>query len=169
MNTALPNPLDNKTALTGLIVAAFVSRNSVPASLLPELIASVHTALSRLGKVSPSESSEPKLSPAEIRKSIKPDALISFLDGRPYKTLKRHLNAHGLTPADYRMKYGLPADYPMVAASYSETRSALAKGMGLGRVTQSRAVAKTANTAAVKASPAPARQRGGSPRKTKAA
>ena len=68
---------------------------------------------------------------AEIRRSITPDALISFEDGRPYKTLRRHLSSRGLTPADYRAKWGLPPDYPMTAESYSASRSELARRMGL--------------------------------------
>ena len=70
---------------------------------------------------------------AQIRKSITPDALTSFVDGKRYKTLKRHLSKHGLDPHSYRAKFGLPTDYPMVSPSYSEARSALAKNIGLGR------------------------------------
>ena len=75
---------------------------------------------------------ETKVSSAEIRKSIKPDGLVSFVDGKSYKTLKRHLTSHGLDPKSYRDRYGLPADYPMVAGEYAERRSALAKAIGLG-------------------------------------
>ncbi len=71
-------------------------------------------------------------SPAEIRKSVRPDGLVSFLDGRSYKTLKRHLTAYVLTPERYRERFGLPADYPLVAAGYAAQRSALAKAIGLG-------------------------------------
>lgn len=74
-----------------------------------------------------------KATPAQIRASVQPDYLVSFEDGRQYKTLKRHLHTHGLTPAAYREKWGLPADYPLTAASYSARRSALAKANGLGK------------------------------------
>ena len=74
-----------------------------------------------------------KATPAEIKRSITPDALISFIDGKPYKTLKRHLTGHGLDPQSYRLRYGLPADYPMVATNYAAQRSELAKSLGLGR------------------------------------
>jgi predicted transcriptional regulator len=72
-------------------------------------------------------------SASEIRKSARPDGIVSFLDGKTYKTLKRHLTSHGLDPKAYRERYGLPADYPMVASAYAEQRSALAKAIGLGQ------------------------------------
>ncbi len=78
------------------------------------------------------ETAAPTLSAAQIRKSVQHDRLISFIDGKAYKTLKRHLTANGLTPEAYREKFGLPVDYPMVAAAYSERRSSLAKAHGLG-------------------------------------
>jgi predicted transcriptional regulator len=133
------------TELTSDIVAAYVSHNSVQLADLPSLISAVHGALSGLG--APSTPAEPdlKVSTGEIRKSIKPDALISFLDGRPYKTLKRHLSKHGLTGEQYRARYGLPHDYPMVASSYAAQRSELAKKLGLGQVR--RGAAKVANVA----------------------
>lgn len=121
-------------ALTADIVSAYVSNNRVPPSEMPALLASVHAAVTGLRSASASE--EPatqKLTPAQIRKSIKPDALISFIDGKSYKTLKRHLTGNGMTIEDYRERYGLPRDYPSTAASYSEQRSALAKSLGLGR------------------------------------
>ena len=74
-----------------------------------------------------------KASAAQIRKSITADAIVSFLDGKPYKTLKRHLTTHGLQPHTYRQRFGLPDDYPMVAPNYAAQRSALAKQIGLGR------------------------------------
>ena len=94
----------------------------------------------------------PKLSAAEIRKSITPDALISFIDGKPYKTLKRHLTTHGLDPAGYRAKYGLPADYPIVSEKYSAARSELARMLGLG---QSRKGTDKADTAAAETTASP--------------
>ena len=122
-------------ALTTDIVAAYVSHNSVQPSALPDLIASVHGALTGLGTSSaPAEPVVEKLSAAEIRKSIKPDGLVSLIDGRSYKTLKRHLGVNGLDAGSYRAKYGLPHDYPMVAASYAAQRSELAKSLGLGQI-----------------------------------
>jgi predicted transcriptional regulator len=118
------------------LVSAYVSNNHVAPGDLPALIASVHTAMSSLGGDSlasqAAEVAVEKLTSSQIRKSVTPDAIISFLDGKPYKTLKRHLTKHGLDPNSYRAKYGLPADYPMVAATYSETRSSLARSLGLG-------------------------------------
>ncbi|GJD97847.1 MucR family transcriptional regulator [Methylobacterium iners] len=119
---------------TAGIVAAFVSNNSVPASGLAELILSVHAGLLGLGKApAAAESPVTKATPAQIKKSITPEGLVSFEDGRAYKTLKRHLTGRGLTPEGYRAKYGLPADYPMVSSDYSAHRSALAQSLGLGR------------------------------------
>jgi len=119
--------------LTTDIVAAYVSKNSVRPADLPTLLAEVHGALSGLkGAAASTESKAEKATPSQIRKSITPDALISFIEGKPYKTLKRHLTANGLTPATYRERFGLPADYPMVASDYSERRSSLAKAHGLG-------------------------------------
>ena len=129
---ALP---DNNLDMTADLVSAFVSNNNVPVSELPALIASVHAALAGLGNEAPAEPVGPeKPTPAQIRKSITPDALISFEDGRSYKTLRRHLTMRGLTAEGYRAKYGLPADYPMTSASYSAQRSALAHSFGLGQM-----------------------------------
>ncbi|WP_283205814.1 MucR family transcriptional regulator [Methylobacterium cerastii] len=121
--------------MTADLVSAFVSNNNVPVSELPALIASVHAALAGLGKEAPAEPAGPeKPTPAQIRKSVTPDALISFEDGKSYKTLRRHLTMRGLTAEGYREKYGLPADYPMTSASYSAQRSALAHSLGLGQM-----------------------------------
>jgi len=121
--------------LTASLIAAYVSKNSIRAADLPTLITNVHAAFASLS--APSEQPEPpggeRATPAQIRKSITPGALISFVDGKPYKTLRRHLTTHGLTVEFYRARYGLPADYPVVAASYSEARSALARSFGLGQ------------------------------------
>lgn len=121
----------------GDIVAAYVSNNPVPASELPALIGNVHAALANLlggARVAavPEEPVE-QPNPAQIRKSITDSGIVSFIDGRSYKTLKRHLTKHGLTPQAYRQRYGLPTDYPMVAPGYAAQRSALAKEIGLGR------------------------------------
>ena len=124
--------------LASEIVAAYVSNNRVPPAELPGLIGSVHAALNGIaggtgaaGADAPAEEIE-RPTAAQIKKSIRPDGLVSFLDGKAYKTLKRHLTKHGLNPHSYRAKYGLPADYPMTSAAYSEARSALAKQIGLG-------------------------------------
>jgi predicted transcriptional regulator len=120
------------------IVAAYVANNSIPVAELPSLIRSVHSAISSLasgralGTVAAADEVE-KPSPAQIRKSVRYDGIVSFIDGKAYKTLKRHLTANGLDPHSYRERYGLPADYPMVAPSYAEQRSALARAIGLGR------------------------------------
>ena len=130
-------------ALTADIVSAYVSNNRVPPIEMAALLSSVHAAVAGLG--SPPAVVEPspaKPTPSQVRKSITPDALISFIDGKPYKTLKRHLTKNGMTIEDYRERYGLPRDYPSVVASYSESRSALAKSLGLGQ--QRRKAAETA-------------------------
>lgn len=128
------------TELTVDLLAAFVSNNTVGAKDLPELIASTHAALAALdgggaGEAEPEPAAEPEYPPAvSIRKSLgKREHILSMIDGKPYKTLKRHLSRHGLTPADYRVRYKLPADYPMVAPAYSEARREVAKRLGLGR------------------------------------
>ena len=148
LEQALP---DNSIDLTADFVSAFVSNNNVPVSELPALIASVHAALTGLGNEAAAEAAGPeKPTPAQIRKSITPDALISFEDGKSYKTLKRHLTLRGLTPEGYRAKYGLPADYPMTTANYSAQRSALAHALGLG---QQRRKTATETTEAPKVAP----------------
>lgn len=119
--------------LTTNLVAAYVSNNHIQPSEIGSLIASMHAALTGLGTPDTAAAAPvDKLTPGQIRKSITNDALISFEDGKSYKTLKRHLTKLGLSPEAYREKWGLPRDYPMVAASYSEQRSVLAKGAGLG-------------------------------------
>lgn len=127
--------------LTADIVAAHVTNNSVAVADLPALIRNVHEALSGLGQERPV--SETKLEPAvSIRTSVKPDYIVCLEDGKKLKMLKRHLMAHyQMTPDQYRTKWGLPRDYPMVAPSYAEQRRSLAKKIGLGRK------AKTASTA----------------------
>ncbi|WP_192178428.1 MucR family transcriptional regulator [Mesorhizobium amorphae] len=126
-------PSNNMIELTADIVAAYVQKNAVPVSGLPDLIASVNSALSNISPPSPTPEPAPK--PAvNPKRSVFPDYIISLEDGKQYKSLKRHLaTSHGLTPDEYRAKWGLAKDYPMVAPSYSATRSALAKSLGLGR------------------------------------
>lgn len=135
MSDAGPVVLNNHVELAADIVSAYVSNNSIPVADLSALIASVHGALAGLGHgQAPAEEPEKvRASPAQIRKSVSPDALVSFIDGKSYKSLKRHLTRHGLDAHSYRDRYGLPGDYPMVSASYSAARSALAKNLGLGQ------------------------------------
>lgn len=119
--------------LTADIVAAHVSNNSVAVSDLPTLIANVHNALAGLGggAAAPEAKAEPAVS---IRASVKPDYIVCLDDGKKLKMLKRHLMTHyGITPDEYRAKWGLPADYPMVAPNYAEQRRSLAVKIGLGR------------------------------------
>jgi predicted transcriptional regulator len=117
------------------VVAAYVSNNPLPKSDLPALIQAVHAAVQGLGKASmdapPQVEAKPPAAP--IRKSVTPDYIICLEDGRRFKSLRRHLRLHGLTPDQYREKWNLPAAYPMVAANYSSQRKALAKKIGLGR------------------------------------
>ena len=122
------NELDT---LTAQIVAAYVSNNAVPAGDLPRLIAQVRTAF-------PSAASAPlveELKPAiAVKKSVTPSHIICLEDGKKYKSLTRHLRTnYNLTPAEYRLRWGLPKDYPMIAPEYAAVRSQLAKDMGLGR------------------------------------
>lgn len=121
--------------LTAELVSAYVANNTVPARELANLVVSVHAAFAGLGAsvaLASVDTEARKPTAAQIRKSVTPDVLISFVDGRSYKSLKRHLNAHGLTPDSYRARYGLPSDYPMIAANYAAQRSAIAKQIGLG-------------------------------------
>ncbi|PSC06804.1 transcriptional regulator [Alsobacter soli] len=124
----------NSLDLVADIVSAYVANNTISATDLPALIASVHGALNQVanGKV---EEPAPELKPAvPIKKSITPDAIICLEDGKAFKSLKRHLaTKYGMTPDDYRARWGLPKDYPMVAPNYAAARSALAKTMGLGQ------------------------------------
>ncbi len=116
------------------IVSAYVSNNTVPAADLPALIASVHRALnSTMGGTVEAEP-EPLKPAVNPKKSVFPDYIVCLEDGKKFKSLKRHLRTHyDLSPEDYREKWGLPADYPMVAPNYAAARSALAKKMGLGQ------------------------------------
>lgn len=119
--------------LTATIVAAHIRYNQVPAEALPALIQSVYRSLVTVG--SPETPSPAVPTPAvPIRRSVFPDFIVCLEDGKKLKMLKRHLQtSYGMTPADYRAKWGLPADYPMVAPSYASHRSTLAKNIGLGR------------------------------------
>ena len=123
--------LPDRIALSADIVSAFVSHNSVPAGGLDDLIHTVHAALSKLGAVTPAPEPEVLVPAVSIRKSVTP----GFLDdGKKFKSLKRHLSSLGMTPEQYRQKWNLAKDYPMVAPDYAATRSALAKKIGLGQL-----------------------------------
>jgi predicted transcriptional regulator len=127
------NSTTNYVALAVDIVSAFVTKNSVPRAELPMLIANVHAALSNAGRGADDQPAE--LRPAvPLKKSITPDFLICLEDGKKFKSLKRHLRtAYGLTPDQYRAKWSLPSDYPVVAPNYAKARSELAKKSGLGQ------------------------------------
>src|SRR5271154_1758484 len=126
----------NPVELAAEMVAAFVSNNPLPKSDLPALIHAVHSAVERLEKGLESAPSqiEAKAPAVPIRKSITPDFLICLDDGKRFKTLRRHLAGLGMTPAQYREKWNLPSDYPMVAANYAAQRSELAKKIGPGQI-----------------------------------
>lgn len=129
--------MDDKPAMIELaarIVAAYVGNNPVPASELPRLIADVHRALEQTANGAPAKEEPAETKPAvNVKKSVTPDYLICLEDGKKFKSLKRHLRTHfNLTPEQYREKWGLPPDYPMVAPNYATARSSLAKNMGLG-------------------------------------
>jgi predicted transcriptional regulator len=159
----------NLTPYVAQIVAAYASNNNVSASELPGLIKSVHVVLTSLGR-SPLSPTEALIPAVPIKKSVFPDHILCLEDGKSFKTLKRHLEKdHGMTPQQYRERWGLPASYPVVAPSYAATRSALAKGIGLGRKPGlPRAAMEVEDEAAGEAEPAvrkiPAGKRG---RKTK--
>lgn len=123
--------------LTADIVAAYVSNNPVPAAELASLIGSIHGALIQIGTgqaVAQPQAQEPQQPAVPIKKSIQPDYLVCLEDGRTFKSLKRHLRAkYNLSPEQYRAKWGLPPDYPMVAPNYAKARSDLAKAIGLGQ------------------------------------
>ena len=129
-------------SLTVDIVSSYVSHNSVSRGDLTNIITSVHSALSSLGQPEPEPAAEAPKPAVPIRKSITSEYLISLEDGKQYRSLKRHLAGRGLTPDQYRTKWGLKPDYPMVAAAYSAKRSELARSLGLGRKRQEAAATK---------------------------
>ena len=128
------NPVD----LAAEVVSAFVTHNSLPSADLPALIESVHAGLVKIAKgVAISEESPAPTAAVTVRKSVTPDYLICLDDGRKFKSLRRHLTVLGMTPEQYRTKWKLPDDYPMVAANYAAKRSELAKKIGLGQFRKS--------------------------------
>ena len=132
----------NLTSLTVDLLSAYVANNNVQHGDLSELIKSTHAALKIIDSPEAPASVDPEHKPAvSARKSLGSRShIISMIDGKPYQTLKRHLSRHGLTPQEYRDRYGLPRDYPMVAPAYSESRRAIAQRLGLGRKGQSTSV-----------------------------
>jgi predicted transcriptional regulator len=135
MRTASPS-----VELAAKILSAYVTRNNVPADVLPELLLQVHRSIATLGR--PSTTSIDRPTDAQIRASIRPDSLISFEDGKPYKALRRHLTIRGLTPEAYRAKWGLPVDYPLVSAAYSARRSNISRQIGIDQRLRTRQAAE---------------------------
>ena len=129
------NPVDaNLIDLTAEIVSAYVSNNTVAATELPGLINDIYNALQRTSGTQAEPEPEPLKPAVPVKKSVMPDYIICLEDGKKFKSLKRHLRTqYNVTPEEYREKWGLPADYPMVAPNYAQARSDLAKKMGLGQ------------------------------------
>lgn len=117
--------------LAAKILSAYVTRNSVPAGNLPDLLSQVHRSITALEAAKAPPVARP--TEAQIKASVRPDTIVSFEDGKPYKALRRHLTLRGLTPEAYRAKWGLPVDYPLVSASYSARRSRISREIGLGQ------------------------------------
>ncbi len=130
----------NFIALTAEIVSAYVSNNTVPAGDIPALINQVHAALSRVSGKPADGAAEPLRPAVSLKKSITPEYIVCLEDGKKFKSLKRHLRTqYNMTPEQYREKWSLGADYPMVAPNYAAARSQLAKQMGLGQQRRRRA------------------------------
>ena len=124
----------NYIGLTAEIVSAYVSNNTVASADIPALINQVHSALLRVSSGETQPSTEPLKPAVPVKRSINPDFIVCLEDGKKFKSLKRHLRTqYGMTPEQYREKWSLPADYPMVAPNYAAARSQLAKQMGLGQ------------------------------------
>ena len=144
MNEHLGSKQDNMIALVSKIVAGYVSHNNVPPNEITSLVNTVHQALLSIsgGTDYIHRTQEPAIA---VKKSITPDYLICLEDGKKFKSLKRHLRTrYNMTPEEYRQKWGLPPDYPMVAPNYATARSNLALAMGLGQKQQSDADLKAA-------------------------
>jgi predicted transcriptional regulator len=129
--------MDTRSALIDLtaeIVSAYVGNNMLRSTDLPQLIQDIHSALNEITSTSGQASGEPQKPAVNPKRSVHPDYIVCLEDGLKFKSLKRHIRTkYDLTPDAYRRKWGLPADYPMVAPNYAKARSALAKKMGLGR------------------------------------
>jgi len=129
--------------LTAEIVAAFVSNNTIDGDKIPDLLRNVHAAVTGLAGAAPAEAEEPQKPAVPVKKSITDDYLICLEDGKKLKMLKRYLRTqYDMSPDDYRRKWGLPADYPMVAPSYAKRRSEFAKQIGLGRISGAKKAAR---------------------------
>lgn len=125
---------DNYTEIAAQIVSAFVANNRVDAAELPELIRQTYAALASVDQAGVEIQSEPQKPAVSVKKSVAPDHITCLEDGKSFKSLKRHLRTdHDLSPDEYRAKWGLPKDYPMVAPDYAKARSNLARQMGLGQ------------------------------------
>jgi len=143
------NDAETLLTLTSEIVSAHVANNRVAVGELPVLIRDIHEALAKLGQPEPAAEQEPQKPAVPIRSSIKPDYLVCLEDGKHLTMLKRYLmRTYGLSPADYRAKWKLPADYPMVAPNYAEKRRALANSIGLGRKREAAPAEASASDAA---------------------
>jgi predicted transcriptional regulator len=124
----------NFVELAADIVSAYVSNNSVPSADLPMLLNTIYTALTQTAQGQNQETKAERVPAVPVKKSVTSDYLICLDDGKKFKSLKRHLRTtYDMTPDQYRAKWGLPSDYPMVAPNYAKTRSELAKTMGLGQ------------------------------------
>ena len=132
--------------LTANIVSAYLTNNPTPASEIPNLISQIHAALLRVSAGRLEAPSEPAKPAVPVKKSMTPDYLVCLEDGKRFKSLKRHLAAHGLTPEQYRSKWKLPSDYPMVPANYAAVRSELAKKIGLGQIRRGAGTRKRGHT-----------------------
>jgi predicted transcriptional regulator len=138
MNDTMAN--GSHIELTAKIVSAYVSNNTVAASDIPALINQVHAALARVSGDGGEATVEPLKPAVSVKKSITPEHIVCLEDGKKFKSLKRHLRTqYNMTPEQYRDKWNLPADYPMVAPNYAAARSQLAKQMGLGQQRRRRA------------------------------
>jgi predicted transcriptional regulator len=158
---------DNLIQLTADIVSSMVGSNNVATADVPGLIKSVHSALNGLGAPAAEPEAEKPKGAVSPRASIKPDGLISMIDGKKYQTLRRHITRHGYTPESYREAFGLPRDYPLTSANYSELRRGMAKLIGLGRKT-AESVIETV-VPGPETSPAEPAKRGRKPRAAKPA
>ncbi|MGV4878472.1 MucR family transcriptional regulator [Acetobacter indonesiensis] len=154
---------DTLRELTTRIVTAYVSSNTVPADTLPGLIATVFQALGSLGQAT---TETPDLVPAvPVKKSLFPDYIVCLEDGKKLKMLKRHLqSAYGMTPKQYREKWGLPESYPMVAPDYAARRSALAQKIGLGRAVKATPELSDVSEGEAPVTPLPEKKRGRRPK-----
>lgn len=128
------NPPHSLLELTTDLVRAYLQRNNLAAAVLPDLIRATYESLSKLGEPPATATILPPSGAVTLRKSLaSPDHILSMIDGKPYRTLKKHIGRHGMTPKTYRETFNLPDSYPMVAPAYSAQRSAMAKNLGLGR------------------------------------